>query len=74
MSEMHADDKLWSRLDTDLYDVFEPNYIQAALEHVQAKGLNWGLLVFGRDEWVSMGGDPNPSDDKLTQYFSNNSK
>ncbi|KIM90111.1 hypothetical protein PILCRDRAFT_84268 [Piloderma croceum F 1598] len=43
----------WSRAETtDLYDVFEPTYLREALELPHQ---NFGPLIFGKEEWVTMG-------------------
>lgn len=57
---------VWSRSElTDLYDVFEPTYLKAAL----AKFPYLGHLVFGKSEWLAMGGELGDGTDPLSVYF-----
>jgi len=57
---------VWSRAElTDLYDIFEPTYLKAALE----KFPYLGHLVFGKAEWLKMGGTLGDGSDPLSKYF-----
>ena len=54
-----------------LHDVFEPNYLQPALEASQQDKPSLGHLIFGTNHWkilCSVDVLP-PADDPLTQYF-----
>ncbi|KAJ7101589.1 hypothetical protein C8R43DRAFT_243241 [Mycena crocata] len=56
----------WVRYETTtLYDVFEPTLISTALslEH------NLGHLIYGRDNWVGLGGHLSDGQDSLTNFF-----
>lgn len=64
LNSLAGEDKVWYRDRVPLYDTFEPEYIQVALE----SGLPLGELIFGRVEWVLLGGKPG-IEDPLTQYF-----
>jgi hypothetical protein len=56
----------WSRADqTDLYDVFEPSYLREALLLPQ----NFGHLIFGKEAWAAMGGQPSDGLDPLSVYY-----
>jgi hypothetical protein len=55
----------WYRTDiTDLYDVFEPTYLRFALE----KFPYLGHLIFGKAEWIQMGGELGDGLDSLSKY------
>ncbi|KAF7321215.1 hypothetical protein HMN09_00210500 [Mycena chlorophos] len=51
---------------TDLHDPFEPTFVAAALQSQS----NLGALIFGSDEWVSMGGTHSARSDALTELYS----
>lgn len=69
MRNLDDSGEMWARDSVPLFDVFEPTYVQSALELTQAAGLNWGPLVFGQEAWRAMGGNPIFSNDPLTQHF-----
>jgi hypothetical protein len=55
----------WVRSSAPLYDVFEPTFVQCALERED----NLGHLVFGTETWKSMGGHVSNGQDPLTSHF-----
>ncbi|KAG6835488.1 hypothetical protein H0H93_000898 [Arthromyces matolae] len=69
LSELEAGGMEWSRDEVDLFDVFEPEYIQAAF---QEKKTHLGALIFGKEEWAYLKGDipDNAVIDPLSSYFS----
>ncbi|KAJ7192548.1 hypothetical protein GGX14DRAFT_577985 [Mycena pura] len=50
-----------------VFDVFEPTLIAPALKI----GHNFGLHIFGEQEWLGMGGDASVGDDLLTVVYCN---
>lgn len=65
MAELDSADQIWYR-DMDGPDhAFEPTGIQARL---QADN-NLGHLIFGNNEWQTLGGVTSSSSDPLTEYF-----
>lgn len=58
----------WIREDSNLYDVFEPNYLKSALSEPQ-KTIVLGHLIFGSSEWVRLGGVVPSILDPLTALF-----
>lgn len=64
LDSLADEDTMWYRDMVPLYDTFEPEYIQVALE----SDLPLGELIFGPTNWVFLGGKPG-IEDPLTQYF-----
>lgn len=64
LDSLADEDKVWYRDMVPLYDTFEPEYIQTALE----SDLPLGELIFGSAEWIFLRGKPG-TEDPLTQYF-----
>lgn len=58
-------EKLWTRdAQMNLYDVFEPTYLEPAL----IRANNLGSLIFGDDLWSHLGGAPS-CPNPLTELF-----
>jgi hypothetical protein len=58
----------WYRNETtDLYDPFEPTHLREALESPQ----NLGHLIFGKEEWIRIGGKLSDCLDPLTSVYCN---
>lgn len=60
--------KFRDSMDQQIFDVFEPALIQAALDHLN-KPTNLGHLIFGKDIWRDLGGEVPEIDDPLTKMF-----
>jgi hypothetical protein len=56
------------KLTQPIYDVFEPGFIQDALNESN-KPTNLGPLIFGEEHWRNLGREVPQSDDPLTQIF-----
>jgi hypothetical protein len=55
-------------MDQQMFDVFEPGFIQAALDHSN-KPTNLGPLIFGKDHWRGLGREVSEIEDPLTKMF-----
>ncbi|KAH7906784.1 hypothetical protein BJ138DRAFT_1104858 [Hygrophoropsis aurantiaca] len=64
LDELASSDENWVRNEVNLDDVFEPSYLRPALERAD----NLGHLVFGKEEWLSLGSGSDYKD-PVTAYF-----
>ena len=64
LSDPTKQDSWYRNETTGLYDPFEPTYLREALESPQ----NLGHLIFGKEEWIRIGGKLSDCLDPLTLY------
>ena len=65
-----TDPVVHSASSTGIYDLFEPTFIQSALQTSEKRHL--GHLIFGKTTWLQMSGETDTSlwlDDPLSQAF-----
>ncbi|KAJ7923276.1 hypothetical protein B0H13DRAFT_1865086 [Mycena leptocephala] len=66
LDELGNLDRVWGRhTECELFDVFEPTFIEAGLK----SELNLGHLVFGEDAWAAVGGKRASCDDPITALY-----
>ncbi|KAJ7916466.1 hypothetical protein B0H13DRAFT_1871094 [Mycena leptocephala] len=66
LNELSNLDRVWGRsTECELFDVFEPTFIEAGLK----SELNLGHLMFGEDAWAAVGGKRASCDDPITALY-----